>query len=248
MAVHFILQGKGGVGKSFVATTLTQYFMDKQVPVAGFDLDPTNPTYCEYEQLPVSRINLLDAQNHIDHEKFILFGEELMEHPPEHEIIVDCGTSAYIAMMHFLEQLDFDDWLRSLGRRAFVHTVLKGGGELSDTFDSCVDLFDHFPKTPFIIWLNESQHPVLFDGKSFTDSQVYKHNRRRIVDVIPLPEYTAGFFKGDIDKMIDHRWTFNECIEGGNFLLVPKRCLSLYRANLWQRLDLFLKNYTAFEG
>ena len=44
MSIHFILQGKGGVGKSYVASLLTQYLQDKKKPVVGFDLDPTNPT------------------------------------------------------------------------------------------------------------------------------------------------------------------------------------------------------------
>ena len=96
MSIHFILQGKGGVGKSYVASLLTQYLQDKKKPVVGFDLDPTNPTYAEYEKLPVERISLLDANNHIDNEKFVLFGERLFKYPKEHEIIVDCGTSAYM--------------------------------------------------------------------------------------------------------------------------------------------------------
>ena len=247
MSIHFILQGKGGVGKSYVASLLTQYLQDKKKPVVGFDLDPTNPTYAEYEKLPVERISLLDANNHIDNEKFVLFGERLFKYSKEHEIIVDCGTSAYIPMMHFLEQIGFESWLESMGRKTIIHTVLKGGGELSDTFESCSELFRLFPTCPFVIWLNESQQSVVNQGKGFLETQIYKKNEKRIVDVIPLPKYTSGFFGNvDIDKMIENRWTFKECIEGKKFFLVQQRCLFLYKKNIWERLDLFYKNYLTF--
>jgi len=37
--LHFIGGEKGGVGKSVVARLLAQYFIDRQVPLLGFDTD-----------------------------------------------------------------------------------------------------------------------------------------------------------------------------------------------------------------
>ena len=42
--VHLILQGKGGVGKSFIAALLAQYLQEKGVAVRCFDADPVNST------------------------------------------------------------------------------------------------------------------------------------------------------------------------------------------------------------
>lgn len=246
MAIHFILQGKGGIGKSYVATVLTQFWMDRNIPVSGIDLDPTNPTFGEFESLPVERINLLNDAGQIDTQKFAVFSEKLLNYPNETEIIVDCGASAYIPTTQFLEQMQFIDWAKSFNKTVYIHTILKGGGELLDTMLSCSDLFERFQDCKFIIWLNESKQPVLFKEKSFVDGPFYKKNQKRILDVIPLPEYTSGFFKGDIDKMIEQRLTFKEAIEGDEFMLVPKRCLFLYRQSLWARLDLFMKNYNAY--
>ena len=36
-AIHIVLQSKGGVGKSFVALHLAQYFADQDLPTAVFD-------------------------------------------------------------------------------------------------------------------------------------------------------------------------------------------------------------------
>ena len=49
--VHFILQGKGGVGKSVVAALLAQYLHDKNVTVRCVDADPLNKTLAGFEAL-----------------------------------------------------------------------------------------------------------------------------------------------------------------------------------------------------
>ena len=45
---HLILQGKGGVGKSFAAFLLAQYLPEKSVLVRCFDADPINNTLASF--------------------------------------------------------------------------------------------------------------------------------------------------------------------------------------------------------
>ena len=42
---HFLMQGKGGVGKSLVASLLFQYLQRKNLIVHGCDTDPINSTF-----------------------------------------------------------------------------------------------------------------------------------------------------------------------------------------------------------
>src|SRR5437016_2702083 len=58
-AVHLILQGKGGVGKSFVSSILAQYFRDKAKTVQCFDADPVNATLAQYTELNAEHVNVL---------------------------------------------------------------------------------------------------------------------------------------------------------------------------------------------
>jgi cellulose biosynthesis protein BcsQ len=39
---HFIMQGKGGVGKSLTASILMQYLLKQGLEVSGCDTDPVN--------------------------------------------------------------------------------------------------------------------------------------------------------------------------------------------------------------
>src|SRR3954463_884862 len=58
--VHLSLQGKGGVGKSLVASLLAQYFTDrKKIPIRCIDADPVNQTLAQYKGLAAQRLDLM---------------------------------------------------------------------------------------------------------------------------------------------------------------------------------------------
>ena len=63
--VHMILQGKGGVGKSFIAAVLAQYMnaMDKK-PLC-IDTDPVNATFHGYKALNVHKLEIMEGDEFI---------------------------------------------------------------------------------------------------------------------------------------------------------------------------------------
>jgi len=64
--VHFSLQGKGGVGKSYVASLLAQYHLDKKLPVVCIDADPVNSTLSGYKALGAQRLDLMQGGSLIE--------------------------------------------------------------------------------------------------------------------------------------------------------------------------------------
>jgi cellulose biosynthesis protein BcsQ len=69
-AIHMVLQAKGGVGKSFVASHLAQYFADQGLPTAAFDSDPATPTLANYRALNVRYVNLMTDDDDLDAMRF----------------------------------------------------------------------------------------------------------------------------------------------------------------------------------
>ncbi|HHT8291710.1 TPA: ArsA-related P-loop ATPase, partial [Legionella pneumophila] len=59
--INMILQGKGGVGKSFVASTLAQYMNHNEDAPLCIDTDPVNATFAGYKELNVTRLNIMDG-------------------------------------------------------------------------------------------------------------------------------------------------------------------------------------------
>ena len=64
--IHIILQGKGGVGKSLIASLLTQYLIhkgnDPKKPLTLIDTDPINKTFSRYERLPVNALDIIENE------------------------------------------------------------------------------------------------------------------------------------------------------------------------------------------
>ena len=69
-SVHLSLQGKGGVGKSLVASILAQYLNRKAVPVRCIDSDPVNKTLSQYKGLRTAPLPLL-REGGIDQRAFL---------------------------------------------------------------------------------------------------------------------------------------------------------------------------------
>ena len=69
-AIHLTLQGKGGVGKSLVASVLAQYLRGKGKEVRCIDTDPVNRTFAQYSALGADRLNLRDEHNRIEQRAF----------------------------------------------------------------------------------------------------------------------------------------------------------------------------------
>src|ERR1700675_1723506 len=64
-AIHIILQGKGGVGKSLVAALLAQYLEGKSNLFCA-DTDPVNDTFAKYSAFGAERVKILNADKNID--------------------------------------------------------------------------------------------------------------------------------------------------------------------------------------
>ena len=64
--IHFVLQGKGGVGKSFVAALLAQYLKSTGNEVHCYDTDPVNQTFSRYKKLKVEIVKILTEHKSID--------------------------------------------------------------------------------------------------------------------------------------------------------------------------------------
>ena len=59
--VHFTLQGKGGVGKSYVSSLLAQFHRERGEEAACIDTDPVNATFSGYKAFDVRRIELMNG-------------------------------------------------------------------------------------------------------------------------------------------------------------------------------------------
>jgi cellulose biosynthesis protein BcsQ len=107
--VHVILQAKGGVGKSYVAAIVAQYYRDKQYAVRCFDTDPGNATLTQYKALDVEHIGDLIQGGVINQKRFDPLVEKLrrfsrLTHPYYPRMTQLSGQAAVSRRPYFSEE------------------------------------------------------------------------------------------------------------------------------------------------
>ena len=70
--IHFFLQGKSGVGYSYVASHLAQFLQEKYSPqnCIFYDTDPVSHTFASIQALNVNVVSILSDDNVIDVKNF----------------------------------------------------------------------------------------------------------------------------------------------------------------------------------
>lgn len=116
--IHFILQGKGGVGKSMVAVMLCQALRHFGKEVIAFDTDPVNATLAGFKEFNVTSLDVMQDGN-INPRKFDQLLEALVTAPEDSHVVVDNGASSFIALGAYLSEADVLSLLAEEGTRSF---------------------------------------------------------------------------------------------------------------------------------
>ena len=152
-AVHLVLQGKGGVGKSVVARLLAEYMIHTERDYQGFDADAVNQSFAAVNGLNVRKVDLLDGAK-IDTRKFDTLMVDIVANN-EKAVIIDSGASSFLPMMGYIETAHVIDTLLDGGFEVFIHTVVKGGPSKNDTFAGFEQIAQRFGDLcNVVVWAN----------------------------------------------------------------------------------------------
>ncbi len=232
---HFVLQGKGGVGKSFVANLLAQSFVARGTPALCIDTDPVNGTLHAFSSLNVQRINILEGDE-INTRQFDLLIELISK--AKTDVVVDNGASSFVPLAHYLLSNEVPAILADLGHAVVVHTVITGGEMLMPTLAGFASLVTQFPATvPFVVWLNPYHGVIDYEGKGFTDTKVYKENKARVVGIVQIPDVKKETFGIDIENMLKARRTFGEEQQAKGVVLMAKQRLKIFERNAFAAIN-----------
>lgn len=235
---NFILQGKGGVGKSFVAALLAQHRHESNVPVVCVDTDPVNATFAGYKAFPVKRIELMSG-NKINESEFDRLMELIVENP-DAEIIIDNGASSFIPLSSYLMDNQAIELLQSMGHEIVVHPVIAGSQSLVDTLTGFDSLANQFPQSAeIVIWLNQYFGDIERDGKSFEQMKVYEQHKHRVSGIINIKKQSE-LFGLDVKHMLESRQTFEDAMQAPEYNFMSKNRLRMMKNDLWAQMDLVL--------
>ncbi len=233
--VHFILNSKGGVGKSYIAFLLSQHYQHIGEPTLLFDADATTATFSQFAALNVIRIKLMEGTI-LNPRQFDEMLEPILSE--DAHCIVDTGTSSFVAVSHYLIENNVHDEIRNAGKKVVVHAIVVGGSTLRETLNDMDELAKQLPpEVDLMVWLNEHFGLIKQEGKLFDDMEAYQTHQHRIRGVIHLPLRTVATFGEDVKEMMAQHLTFNEAIASPNFTLMAKQRLKMIESDVRSKLN-----------
>ena len=232
--VHFTLQGKGGVGKSFISSLLIQYLNGKGMPVTAVDTDPVNATLAGYKAFNTQRLELMENGSLIER-NFDRLIEQIVEE--DCNFVIDNGAASFIPLSYYIAENDAINLISENGKQVIIHTVITGGQALRDTLGGLASLAEQMPgNAELVVWLNEFFGDIEAEGKTFEEMKVYQNNKDRVRGIVRIARQTGSTFGEDVKLMLDSKLTFDEIKQSPDFGLMSKSRLSKVKTAIFEQL------------
>ncbi|MDR3362120.1 MAG: conjugal transfer protein TraL [Desulfovibrio sp.] len=250
ITTHWITQGKGGVGKSLIASLLAQYIREGFITrgMAGkadelvycFDTDPVNATLAGYEALNVNSIHITDEQGiQVDERRFDELIEKLIALPDGSHAIIDNGASSFLSLCNYLKTSNVFELLQANGCRVLLHTVVTGGQAILDTLKGLKSLVLNFAGQSIVVWQNTYFGPVVLNGVEIEQMRIWQDHINSIEALITIPWVNQQTTGVDLRELFSRRRTFGEVANDPECNLMARHRLAMF----WRAMKLELDNH-----
>ncbi|KAB7715149.1 conjugal transfer protein TraL [Plesiomonas shigelloides] len=243
-SINFVLQGKGGVGKSFASSILAQYFIDykKKNNVVVADTDPVNTTTAKIKRLNADIIKIIE-NNNVVQSRFDSMFESILE-GGDLNFVIDNGASTFLPLLQYLHDNQVMEMFNEIKQDVYIHTIIVGGQAQADTiegFESLVNLVKG-SKAKIIVWINEFQGEPILSGKHIYETNFFELNKDVVAGAVLIKDRKSDAFDTDVKKLTSNSMTLIEALESDDFGLMAKSRLKRVFNDVYTQLDAIYDN------
>ncbi|AJP48610.1 hypothetical protein PG1C_09475 [Rugosibacter aromaticivorans] len=234
-SIHFVLQAKGGIGKSFISTLLAQHLINETGAVRCFDTDQENTTFAHYEALAVRHVAVADQSRLIDPKKFDALMETLLTE--EGNFVIDTGANTFSNLLAYMIENEVFPLLKDAGKTVYVHTIVGGGDTLADTANGFYAIAQKVNGTRVVVWFNEHFGEIkTAEGKPFIETQAYKQSASKLTGSVTLFKRNAATYGADIRKLNTQRHTISQALASSDYTLMEKQRIKTFGRDVFDQL------------
>lgn len=234
--IHLTLQGKGGVGKTFIASLITQSLIFREQPVVAIDADPVNSTFVGYKKIGAKALPIMEGNSLVERNYDLMMERFFKE---DSNFVVDNGASSFVPLSNYLISNKAINMIVEKGKDVVIHTVITGGQGILDTMHGFVALAEQMPScAEIIVWINEFFGNAQYNNISFEKSKAYEKHKDRILGIVRLPKYPENTYGVDIEQMLREKLTFDEVAASDDFNIMSKSRLFRVKNAIFAQLEL----------
>ncbi|HAH4691378.1 TPA: conjugal transfer protein TraL [Escherichia coli] len=241
-SINIVMTGKGGVGKSFVAQMLGQYFLHfKKIATSTSDSDPVNTSTYRVKALNPDFIKIMD-NNTILQANFDQVIESFVANE-DITFVLDTGASTYVPLMQYFYDNDLVEFFSSLDRPVFLHTIIMAGQELPDTLSGLKSLCEMVKGTnvKVVAWVNELKGTPLVNDKGVNvplyETSYFSQFNESLGGVVVIKDRKSDAFTSDIKSLTSKNLTLEEAKQDSEFNVMQKTRLNKVFKEVYEQLD-----------
>lgn len=238
MNLHFVLNAKGGIGKSFISSLLCQYLIFKNKNILAIDTDPNNTTLYNIKALKAKFLQLISDDGNFNVREFDKIIEISFEKKQD-DIIIDSGATTFIPLISYLKENEIINLLKDNEINTYMHVPIVGGQARDDTILGLTQLTQAFDSS-FVVWINEYHGKLSKDNKEFEEFEEYQKIKEKILAIIYLNLLSKDTFGKDLNDMTSLNLTFDEVMKNKDFSLMSKQRLKIFKDKAFKQLELIV--------
>lgn len=234
--VNFMLQGKGGCGKSHCSNALSQFIRDHLgLDLVAYDIDQVNSTLTHFKDIGAEHISIVDDNNKFNERQFDNLITNIIDKKGSN-IVVDTGSNTFLQFLEYASENDTFGLLLSLGFKVYLHVILAGGDQFNETLNGTKSVLEQI-NVSTIIWINEFFGPAVERLKETELAQKSYAYKSRIKGYVVLPYRSEKTFGEDIRILSMNKLTLNQALESPLFGIVPRMRLKTIFNDIYAQLD-----------
>jgi cellulose biosynthesis protein BcsQ len=217
--LDLILNGKGGVGKSFFAVNLVQYLKDKKIQFVACDCDNENSTlkrfHGEVEFLELAHPRGLDPMIRAL-ENFDL-------------VVVDCRAASTEVFFNYFDEINLPETLQTLSAAL---TVVMPVNQEADSIDQLQRIVGKLKKTCSYVVLRNAVHNnnfVLYD-QSVIHDKLQKELGAKEITMAKLQPWL-------VEELSHKNLTITAALTDGRFYLLDRQRLQTWQRKLYAEIE-----------
>jgi len=217
--INLIINGKGGVGKSFFATNFVDYLIDHKVPHVSIDTDNENSTlkrfHPECEFIDISSVEEIDTIiTKLDSTDFV---------------VADCRAASTDIFLDYFAEVRIYDILRELKTRL---TVVSPVNHEADSVEQIRILTDAVGKNASYVIVRNHAHSERFT--LYDNSNV----RKRLLDELGAKEIVMPkLYDWLVIALNAQNVRISQAISNNGFNIVDRQRLLNWRDRFFEQVD-----------